>query len=306
MKKFIKKNILASTFIALALFAATVRTVSAYIYNPTTSGGSSGVSSLNSLTGALSIVAGTGISVTPSGSNVTIANTGLTATPTLTQVMTAGNLLPGATPLKLTTASQSVLHDTFGNAIISTSGAGNLILRGTTSDLHMLANTLRFTDGGAGTGGRLQYQDGFQDTGYLMSSLDSSGTMRWIDKSTLPFVNLISSKYILNQTSTITVDSGTVATTGQYSIGGWLTLTSALGPAVGLSITYTDQNGNIQVESIKQSGGGTSFGSTGTYLLDSVTAVLKSGTTWSIDATVSGIGTINYDAGETLTFVPAS
>jgi hypothetical protein len=38
-------------------------------------GGGSGVSSLNSLTGALSIVAGTGISVTPSGSNITIANT---------------------------------------------------------------------------------------------------------------------------------------------------------------------------------------------------------------------------------------
>jgi hypothetical protein len=39
-------------------------------------GGSSGVTSLNSLLGALSILAGTGISVTPSGSGITIANTG--------------------------------------------------------------------------------------------------------------------------------------------------------------------------------------------------------------------------------------
>ena len=37
--------------------------------------GSSGVTSLNSLTGALNVVAGSGISVTPSGSNITIANT---------------------------------------------------------------------------------------------------------------------------------------------------------------------------------------------------------------------------------------
>jgi hypothetical protein len=40
---------------------------------------SGGVSSLNSLTGALSILAGTGISVTPSGANITIATTGVGA-----------------------------------------------------------------------------------------------------------------------------------------------------------------------------------------------------------------------------------
>ena len=40
------------------------------------SGSSGGVTSLNSLTGALTIVAGSGITVTPSGSNITIAATG--------------------------------------------------------------------------------------------------------------------------------------------------------------------------------------------------------------------------------------
>ena len=39
-------------------------------------GGGAAVASLNSLTGALSIVAGSGITVTPSGSNITIASTG--------------------------------------------------------------------------------------------------------------------------------------------------------------------------------------------------------------------------------------
>jgi hypothetical protein len=47
--------------------------------------GSSGVTSLNSLTGALSIVAGTGITVTPSGSNITIASSAVAAAAVLTR-----------------------------------------------------------------------------------------------------------------------------------------------------------------------------------------------------------------------------
>jgi hypothetical protein len=39
-------------------------------------GGGSGVTSLNSLTGALSLIAGSGITITPSGSDITIASTG--------------------------------------------------------------------------------------------------------------------------------------------------------------------------------------------------------------------------------------
>src|SRR5271165_5983685 len=45
-------------------------------------GGSSGVSSLNSLTGALSLIAGSGITITPLGSNITIATTGGSGTVT--------------------------------------------------------------------------------------------------------------------------------------------------------------------------------------------------------------------------------
>ncbi len=46
-----------------------------YVRWPQTGGG--GVTSLNSLTGALNLVAGTGISITPSGTNITITNTSL-------------------------------------------------------------------------------------------------------------------------------------------------------------------------------------------------------------------------------------
>jgi hypothetical protein len=45
--------------------------------------GSGGVSSLNSLTGALSIVAGTNVTVTPAGSNITIAASGGSSAPTV-------------------------------------------------------------------------------------------------------------------------------------------------------------------------------------------------------------------------------
>src|ERR1700677_3529259 len=68
-------------------------------------GGGSGVSSLNSLTGALSIDAGSGITVTPSGSTITIASTGssgantalsnLASTAVNTVINMSGNALAG-------------------------------------------------------------------------------------------------------------------------------------------------------------------------------------------------------------------
>lgn len=47
-----------------------------YSSYPVEGGGSGGVTTLNSLSGALTLVAGSGITVTPSGSNITIAATG--------------------------------------------------------------------------------------------------------------------------------------------------------------------------------------------------------------------------------------
>lgn len=53
-----------------------------YEWPPAGSGAGGGVSSLNSITGAVTLVAGTGISITPSGSNITITNTGSSPTGT--------------------------------------------------------------------------------------------------------------------------------------------------------------------------------------------------------------------------------
>jgi hypothetical protein len=47
-----------------------------YAFYPSSSTGSGGVTSLNTLTGAVTLAAGSGISLTPSGSTITIANTG--------------------------------------------------------------------------------------------------------------------------------------------------------------------------------------------------------------------------------------
>jgi len=51
-----------------------------YARYPVSSGGGSGVTSLNTLVGALTLVAGSGITITPAGSNITIAATGIGAT----------------------------------------------------------------------------------------------------------------------------------------------------------------------------------------------------------------------------------
>jgi len=61
------------------------------------SSASAGVSSLNSLTGALSVVAGSNITVTPSGSNITITGTGGGSSATQITIPTAGGTAPSGT-----------------------------------------------------------------------------------------------------------------------------------------------------------------------------------------------------------------
>jgi len=52
-----------------------------YINISAESGSSSGVGSLNGLTGTLNLVAGSNITITPAGSNITIASTGGSGSP---------------------------------------------------------------------------------------------------------------------------------------------------------------------------------------------------------------------------------
>ncbi len=95
-----------------------------YIFYPNRSGGGGGVSSLNTLTGAVVLVPGTGISITPSGNNLTIATTGATFTPgDLTDLGTDGITITGGTDAvngSGTSISQHVSDSTHNGYLSST------------------------------------------------------------------------------------------------------------------------------------------------------------------------------------------
>ena len=65
--------------------------MSNYVDLPVSGGGAGGVSSINSITGVVTLLAGTGISITPSGSLLTIATTGSGTDVTLTAVGSTPN-----------------------------------------------------------------------------------------------------------------------------------------------------------------------------------------------------------------------
>lgn len=77
-----------------------------YVQLPIASGGGGGVSSLNTLTGALVLVAGSGISVTPAGSNITIAATGTGVTSL--NSLTGGLTLVGSTNITITPSGNTL------------------------------------------------------------------------------------------------------------------------------------------------------------------------------------------------------
>ncbi len=113
--------------------------MSSYIWPPNNGVNSSNaVTSLNSLTGALTLVAGTGVSVTPSGSNITIANTGVTALNTKTGAV----VLVAGSNITLTPSGQNITIaasggggsgvDTIGTIDGNTASSDGLSISGTT------------------------------------------------------------------------------------------------------------------------------------------------------------------------------
>lgn len=98
-------------------------------------GGGGGVSSLNGLTGALNLVAGSGITIVPLGSNITISSTGGGGSVTSVSVVSANGfagtvLNPTTTPaITLSTTITGILQGN-GTAIsvASTTGSGAVVL----------------------------------------------------------------------------------------------------------------------------------------------------------------------------------
>jgi hypothetical protein len=131
--------------------------VNNYVDLPEESGGSSaGVSSLNGLTGALTLIAGTGITITPFGSTLTIASSGSsganTALSNLTSTAINADLVPG-TPDTINLGSASLQYNTLwvdnitnsgGLTITSNGGSANIRLTtqpGSSGDIQLFPDT---------------------------------------------------------------------------------------------------------------------------------------------------------------------
>jgi hypothetical protein len=97
-------------------------------------GGGGGVTSLNGETGAVTILGGTGITVTPSGQDITIANSESPGITQLTGPVTAG---PGSGSQATTLTSPMVITPIAGSTVAGTQHAypdpGNLNLESTTN-----------------------------------------------------------------------------------------------------------------------------------------------------------------------------
>lgn len=89
------------------------------------SGGGSGVSSLNSLTGALTLVAGSGITITPAGSNITIASSGGSGTVTSVAMTVPGILSVAGSPITTSGTLALTLATQTANTVFSGPTSGS-------------------------------------------------------------------------------------------------------------------------------------------------------------------------------------
>lgn len=127
-------------------------------YTGASNGGGGGVTSLNSLSGALTLVAGSGISITPSGTNITIATTPTNAITALTGDVVA--MGPGSVNASLVATTNSTLvtlsalslpasqltglgnlTDVGTDGIVITNGTGAVIGAGTSIAQHVADTT---------------------------------------------------------------------------------------------------------------------------------------------------------------------
>ncbi len=176
-------------------------------------GGVSGVTSFNTLTGNITLAAGTGISLTPSGSTVTVAATGSGANTALSNLSspTAVNRnlifdVGGPATLKtadsvaaskdLTLTTGDAVNSASGTLIISTgtttgASSGGIIIQGGASDTGAGGDISLVTGDGTGaTRGSLIIADGTEGTaGHVWTSTDTTGKGAWASAIATQTVN---------------------------------------------------------------------------------------------------------------------
>lgn len=143
----------------------TTNAVNWIVLRPGSGGGGSGVSALNTLTGAVTLAAGSGVTLTPSGNTITIASTG------------GGGATPVATlPGTCAAGTQYLLPN---NTVVNCGPGNNQFLTGTNNTL--LASAFGVTGGG------VQVTDISTTNG--SPNVASAGQATWCNGATVPCLN---------------------------------------------------------------------------------------------------------------------
>jgi trimeric autotransporter adhesin len=162
-------------------------------------GGGGGVTSLNTLTGALTLVAGTGISITPSGSNITIAATNsgtVTAVTASSPLFSSGGSTPNLTIQVANTSQNGYLSNTDWNTFNNKQPAGSYITAltgdGTASGPGSAVLTLATVNSNVGTFGSASAVPFITVNGKGLITAASSGQLSLVSGVTgnLPVTNL--------------------------------------------------------------------------------------------------------------------
>ena len=105
--------------------------------------------------------------------------------------------------------------------------------------------------------------------------------------------NLTSQTSTASSVCTITPSADTT-----YTIGGYITVNSVSGDSVQFEVVYTDPHGTSKTATFVPFGGSIpTIGATGVYNFPKTEVRVGSGKSCTIEAIVTGAGSINYDVG---------
>lgn len=224
---------------------------------------SAGVTSINGLTGAVILAAGTNITITPAGNTLTIAATGGNAITALTGDGTATG--PGSVPLTLATVNANVGSFTNGSFTVNAKGLITAASSGTTGNL-----TDAGTDGIVVTGGTGAVLGAGTSFAQHVSDSTHNGYLSSTDWSTFNGKQA-SGNYITALTGDATASGpGSVALT-------FATVNGNVGSFTNAAITV-NAKGLITAASSGTTGNLTDAGTDGIVVTGGTGAVLGSGT----------------------------